>query len=110
MRPNTVTGKSSHKPRQYARRVNHLSGRLKSIHSLSDAARGRRAKLIAKQLDAFAADAAGQGLPEDEVIAAAMIWAAEHAYAAGGYDAVRTAVLDALEAILFYDAGKQYAA
>jgi hypothetical protein len=90
--------------------VNHLSGRLKSIHSLSDAARGRRAKLIAKQLDQFARDAGAQGLPEDEVIAAAMIWAAERAYAAGSYNAVRTAVLDALEAILFFDGGKRDAA
>ena len=39
-----------------------------------------------------------------------MIWAAEHAHAAGGYDAVRTAVLDALEAILFFEAGKRDAA
>lgn len=39
-----------------------------------------------------------------------MIWAAEGAYAAGGYNAVRTAILDALEAILFYDASKRDAA
>jgi hypothetical protein len=110
LRSRTRIGKSSHGPRQHARRANHLSGRAASIHSLLDASRSRRAKLIAKQLDELALDASRQNFPEDEVIAAAMIWAAERAYAAGGYDAVRTAVLDSLEAILFFDANKKSAA
>lgn len=52
------------------------------------------------QLDELVRHADALGLPEHEAVHAALKWAAERSYTNGGYQPIRAAILDALEAVL----------
>lgn len=65
------------------------------------------ASMVRETLERLLCEAGEKGLDHHDVIGAVMSWAAEQAYAAGGYPQARFALLDALETVLLLDATKK---